>query len=460
MNIILFSLVMLSSIFVLVLGFWWDSTAPFKVHISTLAAVLAMFLSAILAMTLYPRLKRRPQSQSPIAFDDVIWGQDLSSKLSTPAAVIDGYNIKFANNAFLKELGMNGMRDMITDLPLTNLIHPSSHQQMTDFISRQHNQRSSETMMLRMLYVDGTTIPAQISLSPLNSLQQHGQFLLQFTTTTSSEPTSTKLDIDHTYRYLIDRLDQIVFQMNVDQKIIFLNPAWERMLDYTPQECMQKTLFQFIHPEDLPLAEARINALTEGKRHHSQFELRLIAKNGRSQWFEMRASTTARLKSERSSVMGTLTDISRIKQTSADLKASSRLANDMIMPNVPCMLYRCKNDRNWTFDYVSEGCLEVTEYQPYEITNSLHFNYMQLIYPDDQQRVWEYVQQQVNQQRSFQIIYRIQTRSNKIKWVMERGKGVFSGTDELLTLEGIIIDISSDNYQAMMTGLEHITSEQ
>ena len=352
------------------------------------------------------------------------------------------------------------MRDMITDLPLTNLIHPNSHQQMTDFISRQHNQRSNETMMLRMLYVDGTTIPAQISLSPLNSLQQHGQFLLQFTTTSSSEPTSTKLDVDHTYRYLIDRLDQIVFQMNVDQKIIFLNPAWERMLDFTPQECMQKTLFQFIHPEDLPLAEARINALTEGKRHHSQFELRLIAKNGRSQWFEMRASTTSRLKSERSSVMGTLTDISRIKQPSADLKASARLANDMIMPNVPCMLYRCKNDRNWTFDYVSDGCLEVTEYQPYEITNSLHFNYMQLIYPDDQQRVWEYVQQQVNQQRSFQIIYRIQTRSNKIKWVMERGKGVFSGTDELLTLEGIIIDISSENYQAMMEGLEQMTSEQ
>jgi len=85
---------------------------------------------------------------------------------------------------------------------------------------------------------------------------------------------------------------------------------------------------------------------------------------------------------------------------------------------------------------------------------------MQLIYPDDQQRVWEYVQQQVNQQRSFQIIYRIQTRSNKIKWVMERGKGVFSGTDELLTLEGIIIDISSENYQSMMDGLEQMTSEQ
>ncbi|MAX52458.1 MAG: histidine kinase [Methylophaga sp.] len=461
MNIILFSLIMLSSMFVLVLGFWWDSTAPFKVHISTIAAVLAMFLSATLAMTLYPKLKRRFQSeQSPIAFDDAAWGQDLSSKLSTPAAVIDGYNIKFANNAFLKELGMNGMRDMITDLPLTNLIHPSSHQQMTDFLGRQHNKRSNETMMLRMLYVDGTTIPAQISLSPLNSVQQDGQFLLQFTTTTSSEPTSNKLDIDHTYRYLIDRLEQIVFQINVDQKIIFLNPAWEHVLDYTSEESMQQTLFQFIHPEDLPLAEARINALTEGKRHHSQFELRLIAKNGRSQWFEMRATTTSHLKSERTSVLGTLTDISRIKQTSAELKASARIANDMIMSNLPCMLYRCKNDRNWTFDFVSEGCFELTEYPPYEITNSIHFNCYRLIHPDDQARVWEYVQQQLSEQKNFQIIYRIQTQSNKVKWVLERGKGVFSGTDELLTIEGIIIDISHCNYHAMMEGLEQLISEQ
>lgn len=461
MTLLLFCLVMLSGIFALVFGFWWDPSAPFKVHISALASVLAVFLSAILIINIYPRVQRRTQAASQnTKLDNVLWGHDISTKLSTPAAVIEGYNIKFANNAFLKELGMSGMREFITDMPLTNLVHPSSHQALTDLISQQDEHESNETIMLRMLYVDGTTIPVHMSLSPLDAAEQANQFLLQFTTTSSSEPTSSTSSEELTYHMLIDRIEQIVFQINVDQELIFLNPSWQRLLDYNTEECLDKPLFSFIHPEDLPLAEARLNALTEGKRQQCQFELRLLAKNGRSHWFEIRASTTSKLKGERTSIMGTLTDISRMKQTSAGLKANARSTTDLIMTNIPCMLYRCKNDRNWTFDFVSEGCLEVTEYQPYEITNSLHFNYMQLIYPDDQPRVWEHVQNQVNKQRSFQIVYRILTRTNKIKWVMERGKGIFSGSDELLTLEGVIIDISSDNYAEMMHGLNQILDSQ
>jgi len=298
-----------------------------------------------------------------------------------------------------------------------------------------------------------------MSLSPLAAAEATNQFLLQFTTTSSLEPASQTAAEELTYHTLIDRIEQVVFQIDVDQAFIFLNPAWQRLLDYGPEESLNKPLFSYIHPEDIPLAEARLNALTEGKRQQCQFELRLIAKNGRSQWFEMRASTTSRLKGERTSIIGTLTDISRMKLTSAGLRANARTATDMIMPNIPCMLYRCKNDRNWTFDFVSEGCLEVTEYQPYEITNSLHFNYMQLIYPDDQQRVWEHVQSQINKQRSFQIIYRILTRSNKVKWVMERGKGIFSGSDELLTLEGVIIDLTNDDYSALQHGLEQVIND-
>ena len=132
----------------------------------------------------------------------------------------------------------------------------------------------------------------------------------------------------------------------------------------------------------------------------------------------------------------------------------------MIMPNIPCMLYRCKNDRNWTFDFASEGCLEVTEYQVYEVTNSAQFNYMQLIYPDDQQRVWEHVQEQINKQQSFDLVYRIMTRSNRIKWVLQKGKGVFSGSGELLGLEGIIIDLTGQDHTVLKDGIALMCNEQ
>lgn len=461
MSLILFCLVMLSVLFALVFGFWWDSSAPFKVHISILASALAVFLSAILIINIYPRIQRRAlASEKHKKLDNAAWGQDISTKLSTPAAVIEGYNIKFANNAFLNELGLKGMREYITDMPLTNLVHPGSHQALNKIITQKSEHESSETTLLRMLYVDGTTIPVHVSFSPLGQDDQANQFLLQFSTTSTSEQAKSSSSQELTYHMLIDRIEQIIFQINVDQEIIFLNPSWERILDYSSSESLDKSLFSFIHPEDQPLAEARLKSLTEGKRQQSQFELRLIAKNGHSHWFEMRASTTSKLKGERTSVMGTLADISRMKSATAGRKANARSATNMIMPNIPCMLYRCKNDRNWTFDFASEGCLEVTEYQVYEVTNSAQFNYMQLIYPDDQQRVWEHVQEQINKQQSFDLVYRIMTRSNRIKWVLQKGKGVFSGSGELLGLEGIIIDLTGQDHTVLKDGIALMCHEQ
>ncbi len=449
---------MLSALFSLVLGLWWDSSASYKAHIAIIITLFAITLSSVLIIHIYPTLKRRIQlSKQNKQLDEVAWGQDISTKLSTPAAVIEGYNIKFANNAFLRELGMLGMRDFITDMPLTNLVHPGSHQILNDIIVQNADNDSNSTTLLRMLYVDGTTLPVTVSISPLGESEQPNQFLLQFAPTSSAQlsPTLPNDDIHHK---LIEEMEQIVFQIDVDQALIFINSSWQRMLDFNTEECINKALLDFIHPEDLPLAESRLTALTEGKRQRCQFELRLITKSGRSHWFEMRASTTSKHKGERTSIIGSLTDINRRKHTSVSLKANATNTNDMILPNIPCMLYRCKNDRNWTIDYVSEGCLDVTEYQRYELTQQSS-NFKQLMHPDDQQRVWQHVQQQIHKHRGFHMVYRIITRSHRVKWVMESGRGIYSGTDELLGLEGVMTDLSTDDYDAIALGLNQIIDE-
>jgi PAS domain S-box-containing protein len=451
---------MLSALFSLVLGLWWDSSESYKAHIAILITTLAVIISSVLVIHIYPTLKRRSQlAKRNKQFDEIAWGQDISTKLSTPAAVIEGYNIKFANNAFLKELGMLGMRDFITDMPLTNLVHPGSHHTLNDIIVQNADNDSNSTSLLRLLYVDGTTLPVTVSISPLGENKQPNQFLLQFAPTSTTE-LSHALPRDDVHHKVIEEMEQIVFQIDVDQAIIFLNSSWQRMLDFTVDESINNALLNFIHPEDLPLAESRLSSLTEGKRQRCQFELRLITKSGRAHWFEMRASTTSKQKGERSSIIGSMTDINRSKHKSLGLKANATNTNDMILPTIPCMLYRCKNDRNWTVDYVSEGCPDVTEYQRYELTQHQNFNFRQLIHPDDQQRAWDYVQQQITKRRSFHLIYRIVTRSHRVKWVMESGKGIYSGSDELLGLEGVMTDISTDDYTELQLGLNQIVKEQ
>ncbi len=460
MSLILFSMVLLSTVYALIFFFWWHSSAPLTVHLSVLATVLIAALSILIVVSIYPHIQRQQRKQSPSKMDKLTWGQDISNKLSSPAAVIEGFNIKFANNAFLKEFGLIGMEEFITDMPITNLLHPSNHNEFTKFISHQEDDNINRTLSLRMMYVDGTTIPVHMSLSPLNQEETGNIWLLQFSLTSPSRTdTNSQVEVLQ-YQLLLDRIEQIVFQINVNHEIIFANPAWERLLDYTSDETIDRDLFGFIHPEDLLLAEARLNALIEGKRQHTQLELRLIAKNGVSRWFELRASTTSMLKGERSSVIGTLTDISQMKQASAGLRANSGSATEMIMSRIPAMIYRCKNDRHWSLEYVSNGCLEVSEYQPYELVRTPSIPYMSLIHPDDQQTCWEFVQKQIAKQQSFHMIYRLITRSGKTKWVFEQGRGVFSGSDELLSLEGIITDLHCDNYDCLKNGLSGLLTDQ
>lgn len=456
MNLLLFSIVMLSTCFTVILGFWWDSAAPFKIHLSALGVLLALLVSIILIITVSPLVSRRfSDAMKGKNFDSGAWGHDISNKIFTPAAVIDDLNIKFANNAFLKSLGLSGMQEFIINMPLTNLIHPGSHNALNNYVSQLHDQQTDEAVGLRMLYVDGTTIPVQITLSHLNSDDASNLYLLQLTVNNLSPTSSAKTSNDFN-QTLIDNIQQIVFQIDVEQKLIFLNTSWQHFLDYSIDESIETPFIKYIHPEEQAMVEARLNSLTEGKRQQTQFELRLICRNGTSIWMEIRATTTSKVKGERTSIIGTLTDISRMKSIEASLKSNSQTKIPHLLTDIPCMLYTCKNDRNWTFDYVSDGCQEVTEFQPYELTNSLNFNYMQLILPEDQARVWEHVQKQISKQRSYQIIYRIVTRSNQIKWVMERGKGVFSSTEELLTLQGIIIDLSSDDFTEMQQGLQNL----
>lgn len=450
MTLLLFCLAMLSTSFILIFGMWWDGNESFNIHLTALVIAVITLISALLLFTIYPIIKPRFVSNSQKNnLDNIARGNDISKGLSTPAAVLDGYIVIFANNVFLSELGLSGMRELVIDLPLTNLVHPADHVNLARAIAAvSDDHQNSETVTLRMLYMDGTTFPVHMSLSPLNEDGKSNLNLLQFSSVSAEKSVITSPSEQFDYHQIIDRIEQIVFQINVAQELIFLNPSWERILDHTKEESLNKSFLSFIHPEDIPLVEAHLALLIQGKRSHCDLQIRIIAKNGTSCWVELRAATTSLLRGERTSVIGTLTDINAMKQAELSSKSNRPSPLDMILADLPALIYRCKNDRNWTFEYASDGCLEVTGYQPHEIVNSPTFSFLQIIHPDDQTYVWQHIQEQLLKEQDYQLIFRIITRSGTIKWVLERGAGVFSSTGELLSLEGFVTELAGEGDKA------------
>ena len=107
-----------------------------------------------------------------------------------------------------------------------------------------------------------------------------------------------------------------------------------------------------------------------------------------------------------------------------------------------CMSYRCLNDQDWTMKYMSHDCIKLTGYKIEDVVDNRKLSYGDIIYQEDSNFVWDKVQEALKEEKSYEIRYRIQTKSGKIKWIWERGQGIFSSNGELLALEGLTEDIS------------------
>jgi two-component system, OmpR family, phosphate regulon sensor histidine kinase PhoR len=112
-----------------------------------------------------------------------------------------------------------------------------------------------------------------------------------------------------------------------------------------------------------------------------------------------------------------------------------------LMGNLPGMTYICENDEHWTMQYVSEGCLALTGYEPMELIDNRSLAYIDLIHPDDQLQVWVQIQDALAEKKIYQLVYRIRIASGEDKWVWEQGLGVFSDQGELQALAGFISDL-------------------
>ena len=126
---------------------------------------------------------------------------------------------------------------------------------------------------------------------------------------------------------------------------------------------------------------------------------------------------------------------------------------EILLGNLPGMVYRCREDPDWTMEFVSEGCLELTGYQPEELMESRAVTYEGITHPADRARVREEIRRALAARSRFALEYRIRTRDGREKWVQEKGLGVYSPQGELLGLEGFVAD--STEIKTYRERLEH-----
>jgi len=134
------------------------------------------------------------------------------------------------------------------------------------------------------------------------------------------------------------------------------------------------------------------------------------------------------------------------RQAEATVRESQRRLTTL-MGNLVGMVYRMLNRPDWPAEFVSEGSLALTGYAPEALMLGGEISFGDLIYPEDQNAVWETVQAALQAHQPYQATYRIVHRDGTIRWVWEQGRGIEDEEGNVVALEGLITDIT-DRVQA------------
>jgi PAS domain S-box-containing protein len=136
-----------------------------------------------------------------------------------------------------------------------------------------------------------------------------------------------------------------------------------------------------------------------------------------------------------------LRDITERRRTEDQLRESQRQLATLI-GNLPGYVYRCHNDRDSTLQYISDGVFDLTGYMVDEYVTQRSVTLLEQIHPGDSEPVRYEIQVALEQHRPFELTYRILTKSGEVKWVWERGEGIYGQDGTLSYLEGFVTDVT------------------
>lgn len=128
----------------------------------------------------------------------------------------------------------------------------------------------------------------------------------------------------------------------------------------------------------------------------------------------------------------------------------SQQALSTLMSNLPGMAFRLDDDTNGTFEFASEGCLELTGFEQERLLRSDGLSHMRLIHPDDRDAVRRLIRDALDDLKPYQSTHRLMTASGDTRWVYEHGRGVKYPHRKAAVLEGFCID-ANDRVLALHT---------
>lgn len=249
------------------------------------------------------------------------------------------------------------------------------------------------------------------------------------------------------YRSVLDGTRIGTWQWNVQTGETLFNERWAdiigfRLADFSHVDI--NTWLAFAHPDDLVESGKLLAQHFAGELPYYDFVCRMKHKAGHWIWVHDRGRVVSWTDDGQPLMMyGTHADITEQKLANQALQAS-RDQFQALVANIPGITYRCQADKDWTMLYMSGSIDPLSGYPASDFIKNSVRTYASVIHPEDRARLEQEVAYAVQHKQNWLLQYRVIHRSGVIRWVEERGRAEYNSVDEVIYLDGFILDITEE----------------
>jgi PAS domain S-box-containing protein len=114
-------------------------------------------------------------------------------------------------------------------------------------------------------------------------------------------------------RTVLEAVGEVIFQIDEDEALTFLNPTWERMSGMAIEQCLGRPLTDFLSQEDEDLFREALRSVLDTGQQSQRFEASLRTVDSLSRWVAVRLWPSHPV-SGSGGVTGTMIDVTGLRQ--------------------------------------------------------------------------------------------------------------------------------------------------
>ncbi len=242
---------------------------------------------------------------------------------------------------------------------------------------------------------------------------------------------------ENMFRTFFEASNDAFYILEPGGRLLETNQQTCDQLGYSRQEILRKSMPELLSADRAANFSNRVQEIRN--LGHLIFKSIHLRKDGTT--FPAEISVRPFRYRGKEALFGSFRNISSRERAEEALRENERKLSTL-MANLPGIAYRCKIDRDWTMEFISQGCQLLTGHPQSDLIGNAKRSYGDLIHPDDRETVWQNIQDKLPRNDPFQLEYRIITATGDVRWVWEQGRGVPGPEGAIEALEGFITDIT------------------